>query len=235
MSARAACWFYKWVHALRARGYKTIIMKETQEFKELNNVEGPKENEIIRQVQQGNRNAFTELVFLYQRKIFKLAFGFFQNRDDAMEIVQETFLRIYEKIHRFEYSDGSGNGHPDAFRNWVYRIAYRLCIDFYREFKKKKVDDRELYEFHENRNRETTNPESQMDRLHFKHTLQKCVMRLSKRQQMVFMLKQYSDLTHEEISRMLNISVGTTKTLYHRAIKNLGKRLLHEPVKRMEI
>jgi len=207
-------------------------MKEIQELKELNDAESRKENELIRQVQQGDHDAFTELVALYQRKVFKLAFGFFQDKDDAMEIVQETFLRVYEKIHRFEHSDTDS---PTAFKNWVYRIAYRLCVDFYRKFKKKKTDDRELYEFYENRDRETTNPESQMDRLHFKHTLRKCVKNLSKRQQMIFMLKQYSDLKHEEISRILNISVGTVKSQYHRAVKNLGKRLLRAPVKGMEI
>jgi RNA polymerase sigma-70 factor (ECF subfamily) len=204
-------------------------MKEIQELKELNNADSRKENELIRQVQQGDRDAFTELVSLYQRKVFKLAFGFFQDKDDAMEIVQETFLRVYEKIHRFEHSD---NASPTAFKNWVYRIAYRLCIDFYRKFKKKKADDRELYEFYESRDRETTNPESQMDRLHFKHTLRKCVMRLPKRQQMIFMLKQYSDLKHEEISRLLNVSVGTVKSQYHRAVKNLEKRLLNASVSR---
>lgn len=200
-----------------------VTIKETHESKELNDVESRKENELIRQVQQGDRGAFTELVNLYQRKVFKVAFGFFQDKDDAMEIVQETFLRVYEKIHGFECADGNG---PHAFRNWIYRIAYRLCVDFYRKFKKKKVDDKELFEFHESRDCETTNPESPMDRLHFKHTLKKCVMGLSKRQQMVFMLKQYSDLKHEEISHILNISVGTVKTLYHRAVKNLEKRLV---------
>ncbi|MCU0289805.1 MAG: RNA polymerase sigma factor [Acidobacteria bacterium] len=198
-------------------------MKDTQELKELNDVESQEENEFIRRAQQGDRDAFTKLVNLYQRQVFKLAFGFFQDKDDAMEIVQETFLRVYEKIPSFE---NDGNRGTNAFRNWIYRIAYRLCVDFYRKFKKKKVDDKELYEFHESRECETTNLENPMDRLHFKYTLKKCVLGLSKRQQMVFMLKQYSELKHEEISHVLNISVGTVKTLYHRAVKSLEKRLL---------
>jgi RNA polymerase sigma-70 factor, ECF subfamily len=198
-------------------------MKETPGLKELNNAESRKENDLIRQVQQGDHDAFAELASLYQRNVFKLAFGFFQDKDDAMEIVQETFLRVYEKIHKFDCPE---NGCSTAFKSWLYNIANHLCIDFYRKFKKKKADDRELYEFYESSDRETTNPESQMDRLHFKHTLGKCVMHLPKRQQMIFMLRQYSDLKHEEIAQALHISVGTVKSQYHRAVKTLGKRLL---------
>jgi RNA polymerase sigma-70 factor (ECF subfamily) len=193
-------------------------MKETME---LSNAKMHEENELVRQVREGNRQAFTELVTRYQKDVYKLAYGFFQDRDDAMEIVQETFMRVYEKIDRFGQSTTE-----NAFRNWLYRIAYNLCIDFYRKFKKKKADDKELYEFLESRDHETTNPEDHMDRLHFKHTLKKSVMELSKRQQMVFMLKHYSDLKHQEISTILDLSVGTVKSLYHRAIKTLGKRLV---------
>lgn len=188
---------------------------------EQNNARMHEESILVRQVREGNRQAFTELVTRYQRDIYKLAFGFFQDRDDALEIVQETFMRVYEKIDRF------GKLSTDnSFRHWVYRIAYNLCIDFYRKFKKKKADDKELYEFYESRDRETTNPESDLDRLHFKHTLKKSIMGLSKRQQMVFMLKHYSDLKHQEISTILGLSVGTVKSLYHRAVKTLGKRLV---------
>lgn len=190
-------------------------------LQELNNDDIQKENELIRQLQKGDRDAFTELVTLYQQKIFKLAFGFFQDRDDAMEIVQETFLRLYEKIDRFQEARSQ-----TAFKNWVYRIAYNLCIDFYRKFKKRKADEKELYEFYENQAGESTSPEDIMDRLQFKQTLKKSVMKLSKRQQMVFMLKHYSQLKHHEISGILNISVGTTKSLYHRAIKNLEKQMV---------
>ncbi len=185
------------------------------------------ENELIRLVQQGNHQAFTELITLYQQKVFKLAFGFFQDRDDAMEIVQETFLRVYEKIDRFDRSN-----RQTAFQNWVFRIAYNLCIDFYRKFKKQKTEKKELYEFYESQERETTNPEDQIDRVHFRHTVKKCMMQLSKRQQMVFMLKHYSNLKHQEISGILNLSVGTVKSLYHRAMKNLEKQLFRFEVTR---
>ncbi|MCP5104882.1 MAG: RNA polymerase sigma factor [bacterium] len=188
---------------------------------ELTNEDNRNQNELIRQVRQGDQQAFTQLVGIYQEQVFKLAFGFFRDRDDAMEIVQETFLRIYEKIHGFDHAQTQ-----TAFKNWVYRIAYNLCIDFYRKFKKVKADNKELYDFFDGRERETTNPEDLVDRQHFQNTIKKGVMKLSKRQQMVFTLKQYSNLKHHEIADILKVSVGTTKSLYHRAVKNLEKQLI---------
>ncbi|MCP4149991.1 MAG: RNA polymerase sigma factor [bacterium] len=188
-----------------------------KELQEINNADVGSEMELIRQVKQGNRYAFTQLVNPYQKDVFKLAYGFFRDRDDAMEIVQETFLRIYQKLDRFD-----GGSTPTAFRNWIYRIAYRLCIDFYRKYKKKKVEEQELYNFQES-HRENDSPPDKLERLHFKQSLEKLVMTLSKRQKSIFILKHYSGLKHKEISEILNISVGTAKSLYFRAVRSLEK------------
>ena len=192
-------------------------MKETQE---ITNADIEKERTLIRQVKQGYQPAFTELITLYQQKVFRLAYGFFQDRDDAMEIVQETFLRLYQKIDSFNENDGN-----TYFKNWVYRIAYNLCIDFYRKFKKNKADMRELYQFNEDSKLETTRPEDELDRENFRHHLRKFVMGLSKRQKMVFVLRHYSGFKHHEISGLLNVSVGTVKSLYHRAVQSIKKSL----------
>jgi RNA polymerase sigma-70 factor (ECF subfamily) len=110
-------------------------------LQELTDEETKRDYELIRLVKQGDRQAFTEIISLYQKRVFKLAFAFFRDKDDAMEIVQETFIRIYEKIDKFE-SDSS-------FKNWIYRIAYNLCIDFYRKFKSKKNDRRDVFQLDE--------------------------------------------------------------------------------------
>ncbi len=178
------------------------------------------ESELIRQVREGNPRAFTELVGNYQKAVFKLAYGFFQDGDDAMEIVQETFIRVYQKFDRF-----SNDESPAAFRSWVYRMAYNLCIDFYRKYKRKRAPEQDVYDFYETGGKEPVRPEEAIDRLHFQQALKKSVMKMPKRQRMVFMLKHYSALKHHEIAETMNISVGTTKSLYHRAMKYLEKHL----------
>ncbi len=178
------------------------------------------EAELIRLAKAGNRHTFSQLIIIYQKDVFRLAYGFFHNRDDAMEIVQETFLKVYRKLDHYNESD------PQAqFGKWVYRMAYNLCIDFYRKYKKNKAELKDIYKHHEERQSKTLNPESFMEQENFHHSLEESMTRLPKRQKTVFTLRHYSGLKHEEISGVLNISVGTIKTLYHRAIKNLKKQM----------
>jgi len=194
-------------------------MRHLQEVKDAN---VKRDNELIRLVKMGNAQAFTEIVTLYQKGVFKVAYGFFRDRDDAMEIVQETFLRIYEKIDKFDnYSN---------FKNWVYRIAYNLCIDFYRKYKNKKKKSLEINEFDEIRSPDTINPEEHIDRQNFKENLHRSLQTLSNRQKTIFMMKHFNSLKYKEISDILDISLGTVKSLHHRATKALKKKLAYYEV-----
>jgi RNA polymerase sigma-70 factor (ECF subfamily) len=203
-------------------------MKEIKE-----NIYADVENEriLIRQAKQGYKPAFTKLITLYQQKVFGLAYKFFQDRDDAMEIVQETFIRLHQKLDTFDENDSK-----TRFNNWVYRIAYNLCIDYYRKYKKKKADMKDIYDFNEDSRTDSTNPEDELDRERFRHSLEKHVMKLSKRQKSVFMLRHYSGLKHHEIADTLGLSIGTVKSLYHRAVLSLKKWMVEiHPVRLEEL
>lgn len=188
-------------------------------LQELTDEEIKRDYELIRLVKQGNRQAFTEIISLYQERVFKLAFAFFRDRDDAMEIVQETFIRIFEKIDKFD--------NVSSFRNWTYRIAYNLCIDFYRKFKSKKNDRRDVFQLDEVHHSAAADPEANIDRQNFRENLQRSLQSLSRRQKKIFMLKNFSALKYTEIADIMSISVGTVKSLHHRATQNLKKKLAY--------
>ncbi|MCK5058289.1 MAG: RNA polymerase sigma factor [Candidatus Aminicenantes bacterium] len=181
-----------------------------------------RDNELIRLLKEGNRQAFTEIIRLYQKGVFKVAYGFFRDRDDAMEIVQETFMRVYEKIDRF--------GNHSSFKNWVYRIATNLCIDYYRKFKSKKIHSQDISELDDMHSSDTVPPEERLDRQNFKKNLEESLQTLSKRQKMIFVMKHFNALKYKEISGILNISVGTVKSLHHRAARALKKKLAYYEV-----
>lgn len=189
-------------------------------IQEKTDADNEKDRELVGQVKRGYQPAFTELITRYQKRVFKLAYGFFRDRDDAMEIVQETFIRLYQKLDGFDE-----NSDTTLFRNWVYRVAYNLCIDYYRKFKKQKADMKEVYDFNEEKKNTGTHIEDNLDQENFRRNLEKSVMKLPGKQQQVFILKHYDGMKHQEISILLNLSVGTIKTLYHRSIKNLKKNL----------
>jgi RNA polymerase sigma-70 factor, ECF subfamily len=188
---------------------------------EITDVDANDEKRLIRLVKEGNQPAFTRLIMLHQKQVFRLAYGFFQDKDDAMEIVQETFIRLYRKIDGYD-----DNGDQTQFKRWIHRIAYNLCIDYYRKFKKQKKEMKVIYEHDESSRTITTRAEDNLDLRNFRENLKKSAMRLPKSQKTVFLLKHYNGLKHQEISELLDLSVGTIKSLYHQSIKNLKKRLL---------
>ena len=191
-------------------------------IKEKKNGEQYEEKELISRIRQNDHQAFEEIVRLYQKRIFKLAYCFFQDREDAMEIVQETFLKLHRKINQFK-----GDLH---FQSWIYKIASNLCIDHYRRFKKKKIDEREYFDFMRDQHQGPNNPEDLASIETEKKNLKHLIRYLPKRQKMVFVMKHFNHLKFKEISKTLNISIGTVKSMHHRAITHLKKQ--YDPLRR---
>jgi len=186
---------------------------------ETKSVQSNGERDIILQAKEGNQQAFSKIISLYQERIFKLAFCFFHDREDAMEIVQNTFLRVYEKIDHFDTET--------HFKNWIYRIASNLCVDYYRKFKKKKHQTQSLQEWSQNNISPSPGPEEMAINQIFYESLKKSIQKLSRRQKMIFVLKHHSNFKYKDIAGILKISVGSVKSLHHRAITNIKKKLSH--------
>ena len=86
------------------------------------------DRELVRESRRGDKEAFRELVERYQRKILAVAMGMVHNRDDALELTQETFVKAYENLDRFKGES--------SFYTWLYRIVVNLGIDFRRRDKR---------------------------------------------------------------------------------------------------
>src|SRR4030095_4695535 len=84
----------------------------------------PGDGELVERARQGDREAFRVLVERYQRKVAALALGMLRNREDALDIVQDTFTKAYQSLDKFK-GDSS-------FYTWIYRIGVNLCIDHQR-------------------------------------------------------------------------------------------------------
>lgn len=92
-------------------------MPKKPEEIELNFVEA----RLAKLARNGDRNAFAELVELYKDKIFHLAYRMLNNKQEAEDAVQETFLRVYTNLHRYDENQ--------KFSTWIFRIGTNLCID----------------------------------------------------------------------------------------------------------
>ena len=169
-------------------------------------------NGLVERVKSGDREAFMTLTRLYQKKVFQLAYSYFHNKEDALDIVQETFLRFHQKAHMFEKGKN--------FQNWLLQIAKNICIDYYRKHHKKNNElrrDQNIEEMdHASYDSSHHDPSSDL-----KEVFSRCLEKLSDKQRMIFVMKHYNHLHYREIAQILNIALGTVKSLHFKAVRNL--------------
>ena len=174
---------------------------------------------LIDRVKEGDREAFMVLTRAHQKSVFLVAFSFFHNREDALDIVQETFLRLYKKIHLFNRDKN--------FKNWLMQITKNLCIDHYRKNVKKDflIDrDKRIEEMNISAREKAENHQDAP----LKDVITNCLNKLTEKQRNIFMMKHYNDLEYREIAEILNIATGTVKSLHFKAVRNL--RILMSPI-----
>ena len=176
---------------------------------------------VVAQAQAGDREAFRLLVERYSRSVFRLAYRMTGNEQDAKDVVQETFLRVYRRLNRFEARA--------QFATWLHRIGVNCALDVMR-----------LRRRHEE-NRETGSAEGPepilevaaespaADRLVFSAEVQQKVgaamARLSSTERAAFVLRHFEGRSIEEISRALGLRAGATKNSIFRAVAKLRREL----------
>lgn len=179
--------------------------------------------ELLGRVRSGDREAFMTIIRLYQQKVFVMAYSILRDREDALDAVQETFLRLYQKAGL--YKPGS------SFQAWLLQMAKNISIDSYRRRRRKKQDwetSRPIEEIPiavEDRGGDSAASD-------LRSAFSRSVETLAERQRMVFVMRHYNELPFNEISEAMRISIGTAKSLHFKAVQNLRKRLA--PVLGME-
>lgn len=167
---------------------------------------------LIERIKLGDREAFMCVTKTYQQKVYQVAFAFFRNHEDALDIVQEAFLRVFQKIELFK----AGRN----FQNWLLQITRNLCIDTYRRKKKNSVDNMaplnvdNLHLADESSHHFGKNSD-------IKQIFTQCLEQLSERQRAIFVMKHVNQMKYSEIAQILNVAVGTVKSLNHKAIQNM--------------
>jgi RNA polymerase sigma-70 factor, ECF subfamily len=178
----------------------------------------------IKQIKNGDQNAFAEIVELYKDKVFQLCFRMLGNRHEAEDIAQEAFLRAFVNIHSYDTKR--------KFSTWLYRIATNLSID---RIRKKKPDyylDAEVagaegLTMYSQVAAEVTLPEDEVESLELQETIQNEIIKLPDKYRSVIVLKYIDELSLKEISEILDLPVGTVKTRIHRGREALRNQLRH--------
>jgi RNA polymerase sigma-70 factor (ECF subfamily) len=155
---------------------------------------------------------FEELM-LFQKKVFLICLGFSRNASDAQDLAQDVYLRAYKKIGTLS--------EPSLAKVWLFRIARNTCLNFQKKHRLDRISSYEMLQ----KNQDPLTPESKMIRQEQLHLLKKAVHKLPKKQKDVFVLKEYGDLSYQEIAKTLNIELGTVMSRLNRARQSVKKKV----------
>jgi len=169
--------------------------------------------ELVEMFRRGNEASFNELVLRYQEKLYWIARRFVQDHDEADEIVQEVFVKIYGALKEFR-------GESGVF-TWLYRITVNVSLNTLR--KKRLREFLRIDEFFETAGEESEQPDKLFEREEQHALLEEAMRTLPEKQKTVFILRYYEELPYEEISAILKTSVGGLKANYFHAVKKIGE------------
>ena len=180
------------------------------------------ENELVAQAQKGDRRALSMLVTEYSERVYNLALKILRNREDAEDVLQETFMTVIEKINMF---DGRS-----TFFTWIYRVATNASL---MKLRKKKMvyaefpDNPELEKSLENTAFVdlSQDPSFNVDNQELKKILDKAIAELPEIYRTVFILRDLEYLPIRETSRILEISEENVKIRLRRARLFLRNRI----------
>ena len=176
------------------------------------------DRKLVQRVQDGDEGAFRELFEKYHRRAFAVAFGVVKNKQDALDIVQDGFIKVHRHIGNFQGSS--------SFYTWLYRIIMNLSIDHVRRSKKGKDMD---YDDRVGRDSADVagdgallprildgNPGKTVLRKELTHAIQDALNELPEYHRAVILLREVEGLSYEEMSKVLKVPKGTIMSrLFH--------------------
>ncbi len=170
----------------------------------------------INQIIGGNTNAFSVLVDRYKDLIFSLALKMVKNREEAEEVAQDTFIKVFNSLEKFKGDS--------KFSTWIYKVAYNTCLD---RMKKNKKDEGNINidDFSEHLVKTMENALSKMMDEERKKSIQDCLNLLPSDEGFLLTLFYFEDQSLEEIAKIMDITANNAKVKLFRSRKKLASIL----------
>jgi RNA polymerase sigma-70 factor (ECF subfamily) len=177
---------------------------------------------LVKRIRTGDDRAFRLLVERYQRKVYAVALGMLKDREEAMDVAQEAFVKVHKYLDHFK-GDSS-------FYTWLYRITVNVCIDVIR---RKGGSDRQMVEFDETAqmdlaearigalgSRLGTNPQKSALRRELAEKIEEALQTLPEKHRAILLLRELEGMSYEDLARTLDIPKGTVMSrLFHARTK----------------
>ncbi len=184
----------------------------------------PSDIELVESARSGDVHAFEQLVHRYDTNVLSLAARFGNSNEDAKDIYQEVFLRVFRNLHRFE-------GRSE-FSTWLYRITTNVCLTFRSQ---KRKDHLATSEYNDDDHRAAADggpmsggvlrPDHHAESREISARISKALERLSPQQKLVFVMKHYEGYKLREIARLMGCAEGTVKRYMFAATRRMRVHL----------
>ena len=185
------------------------------------------DHDLVQRVQAGDTAAFRALFDKYHRRAFAVAMGVVKNQDDALDAVQEAFVKVHKNIHKFQGSS--------SFYTWLYRIVMNVSIDHVRRTSRRKTldfDERALHEESEVAGDGAlvpsvtdANPGKAALRRELGGAIQAALQELPEHHRAVIVLREIEGMSYEEMAEALEVPKGTVMSRLFHARKKMQAAL----------
>jgi RNA polymerase sigma-70 factor (ECF subfamily) len=179
------------------------------------------DSELVINAQSGDTSAFEDLVYRYDKMVFRLAVKYSGDSDIAKDIYQEVFIKVYRGLKSFQFKS--------EFSTWLFRITSNVCISHKGREKKNihlSIDrDEDAEQVGVIPADENSSPEKQLANKDFNKEINRALQLLSPNQKMSFLLKHYEGYKIREIAEMMDCKEGTIKKYLFEAVRKLRVQL----------
>jgi len=169
---------------------------------------------IINGIIKGEVKAFDKIFEIYNQKLYQFAKSILKNREDAKDVVQEVFVRIWQNRNEIkEYS---------TFKSYLFTIAYNIIVDHFR----KRLKDKKYKDFLEaNINEVDSSQEKHIEFSDLNKLYEHAVEQLPPRRKLIYKMNRNEGLTYDEIAERLNISRNTVRNQMAKTLEFLRKKI----------
>ena len=183
------------------------------------------DEELAEAARQGGMEAFEELVARHRHRVYARAFAMLQHHEDALDVAQEAWVKIWQKLHQFQSKS--------SFVTWMTRIVINLCLDQLRRRQRQQAESLEqLKEKAGGSDWQTpavqVNPARGIEQEEFRDEIAAALGRLSNEHRTVLVLHEFEEMAYKEIARTLGCSIGTVMSRLFYARRNLGALLAEQ-------
>jgi len=178
------------------------------------------EHKLVERCLQGDDAAWESIVNLYARRIFNLSYRYTSRREEAEDLTQEIFIRVYQNLKSYRSDAGS-------FQNWVLKVGRNLIIDHYRQTRRfQKAGGSEELETLNLQDDKLPNPHRAAEQSEAARFLKQGLQALSPELKEAIILRDLEGMAYQEIADLLSIPEGTVKSRINRGRLELAKVLM---------